>query len=232
MDFFSEWHEAYVKKADCTNYIQQFLRKTPASVDALLNSSFDELDKAYQVIRSTPLSDFIQGISSLPYDHQITAPEILQYSSFRDGVVRIPELLQFYPNGENFINLGYQMVGAPNEAANRKYGENHARLAEALSLATISASKPRFAMISAWGRYLLRYSFEEKLDIYKKLLLREYYLQTLITKAMNGQVSYFSVVSFLSESTALRRRSNTHHILDFILQGTDTEHYLTNINWQ
>ena len=133
---------------------------------------------------------------------------------------------------ENFINLGYQIVAAANEAANRKYGENHARLAEALNLATISASKPRYAKLSPWGRYLLQYSLDEKLDIFKKFLLREHYLQEIITQAVCGTASYFEIVSFLSYSTALRRRSNTHHIVDFILTGTDLEYCLSNIDWQ
>ncbi|MBE6977869.1 MAG: hypothetical protein E7438_04420 [Ruminococcaceae bacterium] len=232
MDFFSKWHDAYINQADCSHFIRHFLCKSPESNDALLNGSFDELTAAFSVICNTPISCFIYELRSLQYDRPILTSEILQYSSFSDGVTRIPELLQFYPDGENFINLGYQMVAAPNEAANRKYGENHARLAEALGLATISASKPRYAKLSAWGQYLLQYSLEEKKDLFKKLLLREYYLQTIIVQALNGPVSYFDIVSFLSESTALRRRSNTHHIIDFILIGTNIEDCLNNINWQ
>lgn len=232
MDFFSNWHNAHNSGTTCSEYIQQFLRKEPASIDTLLNGSPDELTMAFHVISSTPIDHFFQELCSLPYDRPIRTDEILQYSSFADGVIRIPELLQFYPDGENFVNLGYQMVAASHEAANRKYGENHARLAEALSLATVSASKPRYAKISAWGLYLLQYSLEDKLDLFKKFLLREYYLQTIIASALCGQVSYFDIVSFLAESTALRRRSNTHHIIDFILVGSNLEGCLNNISWQ
>ncbi len=230
MSFYSEWLTDYDSRS-CNSYIIQFLKKEPQTTAALLNGSNEDLESAFSVLNRVPLKAFLDVILTLRLDRTMKTSEVLQYSSFYDGANRIPELLEFFPNGESFVNLGYQLVGASNEAANRKYGENHSRLAETLNLVSISESKPRYAKNTAWGRYLVQFSFEEKQELFKRFLLREYYLQVILQQAFQGPVSYFKTVSFLAESTATRRRSNTHHVLNFILAGTDWERYLENIEW-
>lgn len=230
MSFYSEWLSEYSSR-NCNSYILQFLKKEPQTTAVLLNGGNEDLESAFEVFNCVPLKSFLDALLALRLDREMKTSEVLQYSSFYDGVNRIPELLEFYPNGESFVNLGYQLVAASNEAANRKYGENHSRLAESLNLVTISESKPRYAKNTAWGRYLVQYSYEEKQELFKKFLLREYYLQVILQKAFQGPVSYYKTVSFLAESTATRRRSNTHHVLDLILDGTDWERYLENIEW-
>ena len=231
MSFYRDWLDNFKQKKNCNNYILRFLKKEPVSTAILINGNGDDLYAAYKVLTTVPLKPFFDVLLTLRFDRAITKSEILQYSSFRDGANRISELLEFFPKGETFVNLGYQLVAAKNAAANRKYGENHARLAEVLNLVTISDYKPRCVKNTAWGSYLVQYTYEEKNEVYKKLLLREYYLQFFLIQAFKGSVSYFHVVSMLAESTATRRRSNTHHILEAILSGTEWECYLSNIVW-
>lgn len=232
MSFYREWKGEYENKKNCNSYIKQFLEKAPQTISELLSGTNEDLKCAYDIISEVPLKLFLNVLLTIRLDRDVKASEIPQYSSFSDGVCRIPELLEFYPDGESFVNLGYQMVNAPNEAANRKYGENHSRLAESLNLVTVTKSKPRYAKNTAWGSYLVQYTFEEKENLFKKLLLREYFLQSILQRAFQGPTSYFEIVSFLAESTATRRRSNTHHLLDYILKGTEWECYLDNIEWK
>ncbi len=231
MSFYHDWLDNFKQKKNCNNYILRFLKMEPISTAILINGNGEDLRAAYEVLTMVPIKSFIDVLLNLRFDRAITKSEILQYSSFRDGANRIPELLEFFPDGGTFANLGYQLVSAKDEAANCKYGENHSKLAEALNLVTISDSRPRCVKNTAWGSYLVQYSFEEKKELYKKLLLRKYYLQYFLNQAFQGPVSYFSVVSMLAESTATRRRSNTRQILEAILLGTECECYLSNIMW-
>lgn len=231
MSFYCDWLCEFKQKKNCTSYIMSFLKKEPVTTAILIHGNGADLHTAYEVLTTVPLKEFFDVLLTLRLDKAITKSEILQYSSFRDGANRIPELLEFFPDGATFVNLGYQLISARKEAANRKYGENHSRLAEALNLVTISDHKPRCVKNTAWGSYLVQYSYEEKKELYKKLLLREYYIQFFLSKAFQGPVSYFRAVSVLAESTATRRRSNTRHILETILSDTEWECYLSNIMW-
>ena len=232
MSFYTEWLYEYNQNNNCYTYIVQFLNKSPSSVVPLHSGSYNELSAAYDVLNNTRLQTYFEALLTLRLNRSLKTEEIPQYSSFEDGVCRITELLEFYPEGESFVNLGYQMVNASNEAANRKYGENHSRLAEAMDLVVVSSTKPRYSRNTAWGHFLVPYTIEEKAPVLKKMLLREYFIQMIIQRAFQGPVSYFELTSFLALSTAIRRRSNTKHITEYILEGTSWECYLENIDWK
>lgn len=232
MSFYNAWLTDYYNEKNCTIYVQQFMEKAPDTVSVLLDGEERELHSAYKILKEVPIKIFFDVLLTLRLERPIVASDVLQYSSFYDAVCRVPELLEFYPRGTSFVNIGYQIVAATKEAANRKYGENHSRLAEALNLVTVSSSKPRYSRSTAWGHYLIQYTFEEKEDVYRKLLLREYFLQNVLQRAVQGATTYFQIVPFLAETTALRRRSNTHHLVDYLLRGTDWESYLDNIDWK
>lgn len=232
MNFYTEWLKEYNQNNNCNNYIVQFLNKSPNSVVPLHSGTVEELSAAYEVLNVTRLQTYLEVLLTLRLNRSLKTEEIPQYSSFEDGVSRITELLEFYPEGESFVKLGYQMVNAPNETANRKYGENHSRLAESMDLVVVSLEKPRYSKNTAWGHYLVQYTIEQKESVLKKMLLREYFIQLIIQKAFQGTVSYFELTSFLALSTAIRRRSNTKYIIEYILKGTDWECYLENIDWK
>lgn len=232
MSFYAEWLNSNINNDNCNGYVSQFLKKAPDTIERLHYGGNDELTAAFEVLSRTEIHAFLEILLTLQLDKALTASEIPQYSSFEDGVNRVPELLEFYPEGESFTDLGHQIICATNEAANRKYGENHSRLAESLDLVFVSESKPRNSKNTNWGHYLVQYRIEQKEPVLKKMLLREYFLQIIIQKAFHGNVSYFDLTSFLATSTAIRRRSNTKHLIEYILKDTDCECYLENINWK
>lgn len=232
MSFYEDWLKEFDQNNNCNSFIVQFLNKSPDSVAPLHSGTTEELSAAYEILSQTRLQTYLEVLLTLRLDRALKTEEIPQYSSFVDGVNRVPELLEFYPDGESFVKLGYQMINSASEAANRKYGENHSRLAESLDLVFVSANKPRHSKNTAWGHYLVQYTVEQKEPVFKKMLLREYFIQLIIQRAFKGEVSYFDLTSFLALSTAIRRRSNTKHITEYVLQGTDWECYLENIDWK
>ena len=117
------------------------------------------------------------------------------------------------------------------EAAQKKYGENQSKLAALMSLVELSNTRPIVVKETAWGSFLTRYDYSEKKDVLKKLLLRDPCVQNIICRAFSGSVQYDDVVSFLKKSTKIRRRTNVRYLVSFILQDTDREIALSNIDW-
>jgi hypothetical protein len=113
-----------------------------------------------------------------------------------------------------------------------KYGENHSKLAAMMSLVNILNTRPVVVKPTRWGSFLTRYAFTEKSDVLKKLLLRDVCVKSILSKAFAGPVNYRDIVSFLSPSTMIRRRSNVKKLLEFIINDSEREIYLSNINWE
>ncbi len=151
-------------------------------------------------------------------------------TSFGAATNRLPEILEFSPEGLSFAEIGYQLVKSPNDSAGTKYGENHAKLAEMLDLVKIH-NRPSKVKSTKLGKYLLGFKPEEKVELLKRLLLRQFLIKKLIHDAGEGNVEYISEVRLLSKSTAARRGRNVRMLLDYILEGTDDEARIQRIDW-
>jgi hypothetical protein len=211
MGFYIAWKNKLECDDDDQDFVCNFLLPSTDAVNALLQSSEEELNAA---------------------NESLTTADIPCFSSFENGASRLNELLEFSPEGATFEEIGYQLMNSVKSGARVKYGENHSKLAAMMSLVIISNTRPIVVKPTPWGSFLTRYSFAEKADILKKLLLRDVCVKSILSKAFIGPVNYRDVVSFLSPSTMIRRCTNVKKLIEFILIDSEREIYLSNINWE
>ena len=118
------------------------------------------------------------------------------------------------------------------QLARMKYGENHSKLAEVMSLVEIRPTRPAIVKNTALGKYLAYIPIQDKENVLKKLLLRNVVIQRIIRDAMQNQASYKNIAVNLKKSTAYRRRTSIKYLIEFILQGTSFEYLVSQIDWQ
>lgn len=230
MAFYSDWSKCE-NPTEKNSYIKNFLEVAPESSAPLLNGSEKELNAAYDVISETPLVDFFEIVErniSLP---QLTAASIPCFSSLERGASRVNEMLEFAPDGLTFDRLGLHLMNSKKEGAQKKYGENQAKLALSMDLVYFVKGTSTLVFPTAWGSYLTQYTFDQKKNIIKKMLLRDPCVKTLLHFAFLGPVRYYDIVSFLKPSTMIRRRTNVKCLVSFVLSETEREVALSNIDW-
>ena len=231
MGFYIAWKNKLECDDDDQDFVCDFLLPSTDAVNALLQSSEEELNAAFEIIKSTPLRVFDCFIDITEMNLLLLQTSLV-LAVFENGASRLNELLEFSPEGATFEEIGYQLMNSVKSGARVKYGENHSKLAAMMSLVIISNTRPIVVKPTPWGSFLTRYSFAEKADILKKLLLRDVCVKSILSKAFIGPVNYRDVVSFLSPSTMIRRRTNVKKLIEFILIDSEREIYLSNINWE
>ena len=111
--------------------------------------SHEQFVSLLDLLQSVPTECFLDIICNQRETRIYSTSEISQFSDFEKGVITVPKVLEFYPNGIDFAKLGEKLIGANEEEANRKYGENHASLAALMSLATISKKQRKLVRLPA-----------------------------------------------------------------------------------
>lgn len=229
MNFYEDWKRVGL---DNQNFIAAFLAKQNESITPFVSGTLEEQKMIFDIISQVKFDELFEFMINKKYDQSVLPADVPQFSSFEDGVVRVPELLEFAPEGLPFYELGYQMVKANKVGACVKYGENQSKLAKLAELVTIDrVSSACVVNSTSWGKYLVAVPFDDKDDVIRKVLVRDYLLQKIIVSAYAGPINYRDMVGCLSYSTATRRRSNVKYLVEYILQGTGKEAINNNITW-
>ena len=232
MGFYSSWKSKDQAEEPTSEFIAGFLKSNAESLNDLFNGDEIELNSAYYILSKTPLSAFLNELKNTKEIPDLQPRDVPCFSNMENGASRLNELLLFAPEGLTFSEIGYQLMNSPNVYAQTKYGENQSKLAETMSLVVLSNTRPILVVATAWGNYLTRYSFVQKKEVLVKLLMRDHCVQSILSRALRGKVVYKEIVSFLSDSTKIRRRTNVKFLVNFILSGSEYESALTNINWE
>jgi len=232
MNFFTLWKEQKKLSFDDREYMYEFLRSSEAINTILHNGTeSDELD-VINVLSLTSVDALIDVIKATCYEEPaFTAADVPCFSMLSNGIIRLPELLEFYPDGMSFYEIGYQIKKQPNPNACVKYGENHAKLASKLSLAVISNGKPVVVQGTSIGRILVKYTIDEKKNVLRCLLLRDPFMQYLIHHIVVEDSSYSEIVAFLKPSTAYRRKTSVKQLAEFAIEGSSYTDTLKAFDW-
>ena len=146
MDFFARW-----EKQNNDN-VWEFLNQIDEVENALVSGNSEEMQKAYTLLSYTPLETIITMIKEMDFDQcALSAADVPCFSTMLNGMVRLPELLEFYPEGMSFREIGYQMKKPDSDFACIKYGENHSKLAAKMALVTITDTRPAVIKATAMG---------------------------------------------------------------------------------
>ncbi len=232
MGFYSDWVKKYDEGLPTDEYILKFIENDDDNINLQKLNDDTEIKSAYEIIKKTSLSDFLNKLKNINELPILTAQDIPCFSSLENGVSRLNELLSFSPNGLTFTEIGYQLMNSVTDSAQRKYGENQSKLAAMMGLVLISDTRPNRVTATTWGNYLTNYTFNEKKEVLKKVLLRDPCIKVVLYRAINSMVRYAEIVSFLKPSTMIRRRTNVKILINFILKDSEHEIILSKIDWE
>lgn len=163
----------------------------------------------------------------------VSAANIPQFSN-ADDLPRVIEIVRNASALHSFVDIGHFLISVDaKDAAKRKYGENHYKLATQLGL-TESHNK-HFALTQLGEIYYSEKDPETRLLIAKKLALRIPIIQKALMEAEFGGCDLNLLMqNYLSKSTALRRRSNVTKMLSWVsdISSTQLMHLINRVIWK
>lgn len=228
MTFFEKWGQ----NLENSSYIYSFLSNKENVRQCWIHGTNQQEKLVCDVLTHVNIARFINCICIYHPRKGFSKRDIPQFSRLDMAGIRLPELLAFSEEGLGFDDLGYQLIKSKGAVAQKKYGENHSKLAELMGLVTIERKSCSIVKLTSLGEYLISCSIPQKEAIWRRMLLRNPYLQYLLGRACKGRISYAESVACLAPSTQGRRRSNVHLLVEFILKGSAKEFMLENIDWK
>lgn len=144
----------------------------------------------------------------------IDSKDMLQISKFEDAFYKVINVIKGNNDlGFRFIEIGKFLQNdgkLRNDAANRKYGENHAKTAEYFGYLF---SKKYYYFVSCLGYSLEFLNDDDKNKLFIRLLLRTNLFKIIYLTSLNGKVNLRNIFNFLSDKTYKRRLGGTREIL-------------------
>lgn len=230
MDFYKVWNDVKRINVDEKGFYDEFLSSTDKSLMAFDSVDINDILIICNVLVNVEVNALVDNIKI--NIEEIIARDVPQYSNFKNALEGVNRVLLFSENALTFEELGRKLINSKSSGACKKYGENHAKMAQELSLVTISRQGVNLVSNTSFGNMYLTLTDEMKLILAQRLLLRNKFIQLLVIKAMSGDCSYYQLTEgIISRSTAIRRKSNCKVIVELILKNTCYENLLHNISW-
>ena len=182
-------------------------------------------------ITSVEMSEFLNTLISVGDDEVITTADLLQFSSLNDATEIIcSSLIEEKNPGMEAVEIGRLLLKneePKKKLAYRKYGENHAKAAEAFGL-VYSITKVYFLSCIGMEYPYLNQRLKERL--LARMVLRTKEIEQLYRLYVSGNsISAREYMRDLSDSTYRRRRSNLRRLLR-VLQVNDEYDFSPFIN--
>jgi len=140
-----------------------------------------------------------------------------------DALFGVVKILRSTNEPMSFEDIGYYLTredptSKQNEVANKKYGENHAKMAALLDLVLIDKANIRAHItLSEFGTYYALLSNKKQEDISYKLCLRIPIVQNYFLSD-HPQDTLEEDLKILSNETQKRRRSNAANVVKWIAE--------------
>lgn len=144
---------------------------------------------------------------------------IPQFSNLTDAYISTPNILGLSGQSMAYDELGVYLDNGKEktEVAQRKYGENHSKLAALLDLVVITASSNSYKVaLSVFGTAFNKKNNNEKKKLAARLLLRVPIIQNLLIGALSSEVDIDDELFCLSGQTKKRRKPNIASLLQFL----------------
>lgn len=174
-------------------------------------------------VNNTTVPEIITLLKHCTDREPVTKENIPQYSSLADALFGVVKILRSTSEPMSFEDIGYYLTredptSKQNEVANKKYGENHAKMAALLDLVLIDKANVRAHItLSEFGTYYALLSHEKQEDISYKLCLRIPIAQNYFLSD-HPQDTLEEDLKILSNATQKRRRSNVANVVKWIAE--------------
>ena len=175
------------------------------------------VESLFSVIERASLEDVYRAVTKLEETELVSASNVPQFSKL-DSAFRVPEVLSALHEAQTFEALGLYLDFAPNKkvSANKKYGENHAKLATLLDLAEITSTPIMRVSETCFGNLFCNLSDERKWSVAARLAFRIPVVQRILIDAAVGEVEIADYLKPFSESTKKRRVPNIRSLFNLI----------------
>lgn len=156
---------------------------------------------------------------------KVSKDNIPQFSSLEEAEYEVNGILVESGEEMSFEDVGYYLgrIHSEEEAnvtAQKKYGENHTKLAALMDLAVIGKNGNRAAVYaSVLGKQFYQLEKREQENLARRLLLRIPIIQNAFIKESVAQIDID--MNILSPTTGKRRRSNVINVLKSIIQDNE-----------
>ena len=230
--------------ADFTDYFCE-INKSSESLDIFYDKIINEYNSHIDVFSPTInneigsiLSKVLKEESKAKYKFReknvtgeettttITPERIPQFSKFEHGAFKIAEILNDEGNiGLNFNELGRILEGpGKKEGAYKKYGENHAKLAELLDFVTITTDRPRKVYLTKLGKSFVDSDDKRQINILKTQIYRMGIIKDIMIKSIEKDFKLSNYLSnYLSITTVKRRKPNVVKLFRFLINNGISE---------
>lgn len=147
----------------------------------------------------------------------VTTTNVPQFSKL-ESAFEVPEVLRALQEAQSFEALGIYLDYDLDKKvlANKKYGENHAKLATLLDLAEISSSHTMQVSETCFGALFCNLGDDEKRKVAARLVFRIPVVQRVLVDAAIGEVDIADYLKPFSESTKKRRLPNVRALFALI----------------
>lgn len=173
------------------------------------------------VLNKYKCSDILHiiGDGFKPFD--IDKKDISQFSDFKDAYYSVPlKLKNCGIKNVDYSKMGYLLQKERRkDVADKKYGENHMKTCAQLGLCHFEKCK---ANPNALGNLFVKLSERDRDNILPKLCLYIPYIQNYFMEGATNEVRD-SILSILSKTTQVRRRSNVNTIIQTVKDAIDYE---------
>lgn len=231
MNFYQKWFQCRLEHKDDSIYFTAFLEKKQESIDLFDNGSEIEIAEAIKLLLSIPIHEFFKYMN---YKDVIIAPNhVLQFSNFDHGVITLCKRLLF-ANPSSYKLIGDMLIHAKLPGANKKYGENHAKLAQELSFVKIIREGEMKVYMTKLGEVTVPMEESDVKKLSNRLLLRNKFIRKILSYIIvsDKQFNYsFFTEGVLSKSTSDRRKSNIKTVLSHLFDECDEIQLKYKIVW-
>lgn len=228
------WNNIFSEEPDKEKYFLKLYFEKEIDLQCLSYKNSECIDKdaiakrLIQILLKYSLEDIIDIIINSENLETVDKDNIPQYSDLRDSFYEVNKILVQSDMKMTFEELGFYLARQHNDlkeglVAQKKYGENHAKLATLLDLACITKNGNKAHIFSSvLGSNFYHLSETEKKELIKRLCLRIPIIQSVFKAGSVKQID--EEIKILSASTQNRRRSNVINVLRSIIENSQTLH--------
>lgn len=231
VDFYKLWNDCRNEKKDDSYFFISFLEKKQESLKLFYEGSDQDIAEAIKLLLSIKIDEFFKYMN---YENIKILPEqILQYSNFEHGMIDLCKHL-YFSNPLNYNEIGEKLIHAQLLGANKKYGENHSKLAQELSFVKLIRKGSVKVYITNLGKMTIPMENIDVRFLSCRLLLRNELIKKMLSVLLKTDqlIEYVNfTVGVLSKSTSDRRKSNVKTAINFILNNCENTYLKDRILW-
>ena len=220
------WEDAYLGNMPISEALGKYFEKemdlqclSYPEIACVSNSKETIADWFCETLLSMTVSQIFESVSKNPSLEDVLPSNIPQFSNLTDAYVETPKILGLSGQSMSYDELGTYLDNGKEkkEVAQRKYGENHSKMAALLDLVVITAPNNSYRVsLSVFGMAFNKRNDNEKKNLVARLLLRVPIIQKMLIDALTSEVDIEDMLSCLAGQTKKRRKPNIASLLQFI----------------